>query len=456
MHLLLAFLLAFLSLFVNAQKSLKNPDHLFLDTVTAYSFDFHFEKVDSFSSYLTVLSDSNVFSYPLNFKTYQIGDTVGSARVIGVGSQTNMHPNGIRANRIYFVTVFSMCGNPGLEEYCRNSISIVQVATKGLDEKTYYESILPSAPNFVGALTDRIANHTTISYADYKNTLLKNVEIRDTIGGKSYVECVYTGERKVFSGSFDWTALGYSREHTFAHSWMPSYPANNPYKTEYSDLFNLYPTNLEKANSIRSNHPFGEVTGKIIDFYLDGKLGYNGSEIVYEPREEQKGNVARSLFYMLVAYNGTNGLSWRVPENQNVDVLMQWHWKDLPDPYEISRQEYIYSVQGNRNPFIDHPEYACYIDFNLLMKSQTCTHLGLYQMETHTNPPLYLVSESLCAKELINELAVYSLSGVKVYSKNDIQMHEKVFIGFLEDGVYVIVGKVNDQQFVLKIVKNSN
>ena len=285
MHLLFAFFVSFLSSFVVSQDFLLNPSNLSSDSVTAYSFNFQFDRVEGASAYLSVLSDSNGFSFPVRHKTYRIGDTVGNARVIGVGLDTIISPRGIRANHTYYLTVFSSLGSIGLEEYSKNKLSILQVDTKGLDAKEYYEGINVKAPNFIGALTELLSNHQVINYSDYKKTVLNKIEIRDTFEGNSYVECVYSGERKVFLGEFDWTKIGYSREHTFAHSWMPSYPANNPYKDEYSDLFNLYPTNLEKANSVRSNHPFGEVTGKIIDSYLDGKLGYNGSEIVYEPKE---------------------------------------------------------------------------------------------------------------------------------------------------------------------------
>ena len=193
---------------------------------------------------------------------------------------------------------------------------------------------------------------------------MNQFEVRDTTGGQSFVTCSYTGENKVFNDPFDWTATGYSREHTYCHSWMPTFPCDNPEQDEYTDQHNLYPTNFANANAYRSNLPLNEITGNVLFNYLEGSVGYNGSQMVYEPREAQKGNSARSIFYMATAYNGQNNLNWAIPNYQDQEILKTWHFSDLPDSYEIARQEYIYSVQDNRNPYIDSVNYACHVSFS--------------------------------------------------------------------------------------------
>jgi hypothetical protein len=147
---------------------------------------------------------------------------------------------------------------------------------------------------------------------------------------------------------------------------MPSWPADNPEEPEYNDQHNLYPANLAEANIPRSNLPLGEVNGTVLDSYLDGQLGYaNGTsgQIVYEPRDQQKGNAARAIFYMAVAY-GFDLDGDQDSQVQDQDVLKNWHYADLPDNYEIARHEYIYDLQGNRNPFIDSVDFVCFIDFD--------------------------------------------------------------------------------------------
>ena len=102
----------------------------------------------------------------------------------------------------------------------------------------------------------------------------------------------------------------------------------------------------------------------------------NGNR-VYEPRDEHKGDAARAIFYMAVKWNGEAG-TWELPNpidflvqyGQDQDVLKQWHWQDPPDNWEIARNDFIESEQGNRNPFVDSVNWVCYIDF------ETLTYIG--------------------------------------------------------------------------------
>ena len=96
-----------------------------------------------------------------------------------------------------------------------------------------------------------------------------------------------------------------SREHTFAHSWMPTFPSTS--NDQYSDQYQLFPTHQNNANGRRSNHPFGIVVNVTYQF-MEGKVGTNAAgQIVYEPRDGHKGDAARSLFYMMVRYDGIAG-----------------------------------------------------------------------------------------------------------------------------------------------------
>ena len=83
---------------------------------------------------------------------------------------------------------------------------------------------------------------------------------------------------------------------------------------------------------------------------------------------------------MPIRYNGINGYDWtfnwlnntRLPSlgeaDQDLATLIQWHKQDPPDKWEVDRNNYIQSIQQNRNPFVDHPEYVNYINFNDLTK----------------------------------------------------------------------------------------
>ena len=52
-----------------------------------------------------------------------------------------------------------------------------------------------------------------------------------------------------------------------------------------------------------------------------------------------------------------------MPANQSQESLKTWHFNDLPDNYEIARHEYVYTLQGNRNPYIDSTYFACHVNF---------------------------------------------------------------------------------------------
>ena len=165
----------------------------------------------------------------------------------------------------------------------------------------------------------------------------------------------------------------YNREHSMPKSWF------NEGTPMYSDLFHLYPTD-GYVNNQRSNYPFGECANgtRLTNGSYEGKgklgtctyPGYSGK--VFEPDDEYKGDFARTYFYMAAAYNNkianwtssdTNlgGNSYPAFNTWSVTMLMEWHRADPVSAKETARNEAVYGIQGNRNPFIDHPEMAEYI-----------------------------------------------------------------------------------------------
>ncbi len=239
----------------------------------------------------------------------------------------------------------------------------------------YYSSINPNAVTFITDLQQRIRNpYTRISYDNFINNINNFASINNSNGSKS-VFCVYSNFEYNYTGNFSWGVM--SREHTFCHSWMPNESTSRP---EYSDQHHLFPTNQNSANGIRSNHPLGNVVNATNTF-LEAKYGTDAlGRIVYEPRNNHKGDAARALLYMSLRYNGIDGYDWtfnwlnnvKLPSlgeaPQNLATLIAWHKQDPPDKWEIDRNNYIQSFQQNRNPFVDHPEYVNYINFNNLSK----------------------------------------------------------------------------------------
>lgn len=349
-----------------ATEPTTNPSNLTFPLVKAYTIGGQYTAGTNAENYIVLWKNgAAITGMPTDGTSYKRGDVVGDARVAYIGSGTGFTPRGIIANQNYHFAVFAYNGPAGFENYQTTAPAIGNVTSQGEQIGNYYSGINSGSTTFLSDLSALINPHTFVSYFNYKTTVMNQFEIRDTTNGQSFVTCVYSGERKVFDEPFDWTAQGYSREHTYSHSWMPTFPANvPPEKPEYSDQHNLWPTNLQQANTPRSNLPLMDIDSTVIFTYLEGRVGYRtGNQMVYEPRASQKGNAARSIFYMATCYNGQAGNNWRIPANQSQESLKTWHYNDLPDNYEIARNEFIFSKQANRNPYVDSVNFACHVNF---------------------------------------------------------------------------------------------
>jgi hypothetical protein len=136
----------------------------------------------------------------------------------------------------------------------------------------------------------------------------------------------------------------------------------------YSDLFALYPTDAH-VNGNRGNNAYGEVASPqwtSLNGSKRGPCSYPGySDIVFEPIDEYKGDLARTYFYMSTRYytedTGWPGGPMTVGADLKpwaVNMLLEWHAQDPVSQKELDRNGVIWSLQHNRNPFIDRPEFA--------------------------------------------------------------------------------------------------
>lgn len=169
-------------------------------------------------------------------------------------------------------------------------------------------------------------------------------------------------------GNYSGEGNCYNREHSFPKSWF------GDATPMYTDLFHLYPSD-GYVNNMRSNYPFGEVgtaTYKANNNYCrlgtSSFAGYSGT--VFEPADTLKGDFARTYFYMVTAYDNkvASWVSDQLAGNQypalsdwSVTLFLKWNAQDPVGPKERNRNNAVYGIQGNRNPFIDHPELAEYI-----------------------------------------------------------------------------------------------
>lgn len=348
--------------------------------VKTHTFNVSFSRATGAEKYILLRKTATTIAeVPIDGVTYQRGDYIGNAQVAYIGNDTTLlRPNYILANTAYSFAAFAFNGPTGFENYNTTAAPSATTTTQNGTPGNYYSSVDSNSLSFLVALGSRIRTpHDTVFYSSYASTMVNNYLARDTSMGRKVVECVYTGLRHVYEDPFIWwtgTNSGtLTREHTFAQSWMPSnggtgsgWPmVGGKEVLEYNDLHNLFPADQTNANAVRSNNPFGVVLNATSTSPTGfGKLGTNANGVtVYEPRDEQKGDLARALFYMLVRYNGERNNQWRLPAGQDINMLLQWHQQDPPSPIEIARNEYIFATQKNRNPFIDNPSWVNRINF---------------------------------------------------------------------------------------------
>ena len=235
----------------------------------------------------------------------------------------------------------------------------------GVDGKSSSDAILD-------ALFSKISGHTIISYNALEDYYEQTDFTGDTVWDM-YSTCRFTmAEANKAQNS---VCDGWNKEHSIPQSW---FNGGSPMK---SDLFHVYPTDA-RVNNFRSNLPYGEVNGQngagFSDNYKNHGLGKKGSNTfpgytgsVFEPADEYKGDFARTYFYMVARYrdksftsSGGNAVFTSSKTNLTTfakNLFMKWHRQDPVSQKEIDRNEAVYKLQNNRNPFIDYPDLAEYI-----------------------------------------------------------------------------------------------
>lgn len=149
------------------------------------------------------------------------------------------------------------------------------------------------------------------------------------------------------------------------HVWAKSHGYFADIRPMDSDVHNLHPADAS-VNEIRSNRDFDKVAPNGTQVSEAPGTWYNSG--AWEPSDAAKGQVARAILYMDVRYEGTDGEmdltavdgigTYPQPKHGNLQTLLQWNKQFPPTDFERRRNERIFNMQQNRNPFVDHPEYA--------------------------------------------------------------------------------------------------
>ncbi len=225
----------------------------------------------------------------------------------------------------------------------------------------YYESVDGlTGEELKLALNELIDEHTVYSYDEVWDILKESDEDPNN---SENVLLLYTGlsysKDCQDAGAYSTCDDVWNREHVWSKSRGDFGIADGP----GTDLHHLRAAD-KVMNSTRNNRLFD---------ICDIEIAYGNDKCDYwafEPRDEVKGDVARMLFYMVVRYEGYDEyldleLNEIILDKDSIEpfhgklsLLLEWNLLDPVDDFERQRNEVIFGYQGNRNPFIDYPEFA--------------------------------------------------------------------------------------------------
>ncbi|MEY4064256.1 MAG: hypothetical protein RIR26_464 [Pseudomonadota bacterium] len=183
------------------------------------------------------------------------------------------------------------------------------------------------------------ANKTNLGYDGARLVMFQKVDSYFDSQGKRVVKSVYSDD--VFTLTEGIPKNGVNTEHTWPQTKLRAAGTIDEGK---SDLYHLFPSEI-RINGLRGSFPFKDC------HHSSDTQGYLCQGSGFEPPEGHKGVVARAMFYMSVLY------SMRIDESQE-KTLREWSSTHPVQNSEVERAEKIKAAQGNRNPFIDHPEWV--------------------------------------------------------------------------------------------------
>jgi endonuclease I len=385
------FFSAIIWLNISAQTEPANqPSNLVFTNVSFYTMNVGFTPTAA-DGYLVLKSTRYINAIVQDNTAYTKGQGVGNSKVAYIGTASLFIAREIQENTKYYYAVYAYNGSGSNINYNVTNPLRDSITTPASDPGNYYSNINNLSGSFISDLHNLITQHTVVSYTPgYANTILPVIYERDTGGGGAVINCEYSNETTVYLPPFSFTTQAYNREHVLCKSWMltsPTYGNAITNQPEGADQFNLLLTR-STPNQYRSNNPLGIVVNPTQQ-YGESKLGTNiNGSLVFEPKNNRKGDAARAMMYQMVCYTGkqgTWGLDYLLAQatQQDQAILKLWHQQDPPDVFERTKNEYIFSIQQNRNPFIDHPEWVGCINFDSLIKTTLCGETGIESFTVH-------------------------------------------------------------------------
>jgi endonuclease I len=294
-------------------------------------------------------------------------------------------------------------------------------------------------------------------YYENDGTILDMYSERPT-SGDPYNYSAGPGQR---CGNYSSEGDCYNREHLIPQSvFNEASPMKN-------DAHFVVPSD-GKVNGYRSNYPFGLVGNASYTSKNGSKLGqatnsgyaagYSG--IVFEPIDEFKGDIARMYFYFATRYQNVvsgysyamfNGTNAQVFTNTSMEILKHWHEMDPVNQREIARNNAVYARQGNRNPFIDHPEYVTMIWGTTLAAPSFDINASV---SVYPNPALNH-QINISSETELDEIDIININGQFVQQiKKPLSQNNTYTVENMPNGFYFVKLTSNNQSVVKKVIVN--
>lgn len=271
-----------------------------------------------------------------------------------------------RSMAIAAIAWLSACGSNGPSGIPSSGSTVRSVAAsdagvslrEGLED--YYKPVgSGSGKVFLTALNRVVSPHRIFGYDEARDLLFGAVD--DPLDANR-VPCIYTG--RVAPG-VDNRESATRQKLNAEHVWPQSKGAVGPGRT---DLHHLFASDVD-TNNRRSSYPMGHVEmvyweardGGAPGTGQNSRLGKDATgTMVFEPRTSVRGDVARALLYFYTVYGiGKQRASVDLANFRlELPTLLRWHAQDPVDQAERDRLERVFAIQGNRNPYVDHPEWV--------------------------------------------------------------------------------------------------
>jgi len=251
--------------------------------------------------------------------------------------------------------------------------------TSAPDVGNYYDGINTSltGDNLKSALYNLIKGHTKYGY-DSAEIAMRSIDRNwdkspDPHDENPYMHLLYMVNNDTKAHFWNESYGGYGSTVAGKYCWDKEHmwPKSNGFPTKslaaYSDFHHLRASD-KINNQARGSQPYGPNTtgGKYFQDANGDNSGYLAT--TYLPIARDRGDCARALFYMATRYSTGDGTNTALSLTNGSDMsngkwgylstLLTWNDQDPPDAWEIQRNSLVQAIQGNRNPFIDHPEWA--------------------------------------------------------------------------------------------------